>query len=148
MSDQVDIVKVLYLGSGSEDVEKADDILVVHVLQESQLPVGPLGVDGRLKGSGQLLYGHFHVPRLVCRCTEREEKEGGDEEEGHTHCGSLTRLGHKHLSRLAGGSGICRALPTQFCSTPLCGSLASLWPSPLLASWTLPLLLSPKPTDG
>ena len=32
---------------------------MVHVLEHSQLSVGPLGVDGRLEGPGELLDGHL-----------------------------------------------------------------------------------------
>ena len=32
---------------------------MVHVLEHSQLSVSPLGVDGRLEGPGELLYGHL-----------------------------------------------------------------------------------------
>jgi len=45
--------------SGMKDVQQTDDVLVVHVLQQSQLPIRPLGVDGRLEGPGQLLDGHL-----------------------------------------------------------------------------------------
>lgn len=33
-------------------------IFMFHVLKQPQLSVGPLGMDDRLKWSGQLLYGH------------------------------------------------------------------------------------------
>ena len=32
---------------------------MVHVLEHSEFPVGPLGVDGGLEGPGQLLDGHL-----------------------------------------------------------------------------------------
>lgn len=38
-------------------------VLVVHVLEHAQLPVGALGVDVRLEGPRQLLDGHL-PPRL------------------------------------------------------------------------------------
>ena len=34
---------------------------MVHVLEHPELPVGPLGVDGRLKGARQLLDGHLQI---------------------------------------------------------------------------------------
>ena len=34
---------------------------MVHVLEHPELPVGTLGVDGRLEGAGNLLDGHLQV---------------------------------------------------------------------------------------
>ena len=40
-------------------------VLVRHVLEHPELPVGPLGVDGRLEGAGQLLDSHLEVGAVL-----------------------------------------------------------------------------------
>lgn len=61
MRDQVDVVEVLERAGGREHVVQADHVLVVHVLQQTQLTVGALRVDGTLKRPGQLLDCHLDV---------------------------------------------------------------------------------------
>ena len=53
-----------------------------HVLEHPELPVGPLGVDGRLEGPGQLLDGHLERAAIL----EDRLAVGGaaDLEEGST----------------------------------------------------------------
>ena len=44
--------------------ENTTYILMVHVFEHPQLPVGPLGVDGGLEWSGYFLDGHPHVSAI------------------------------------------------------------------------------------
>lgn len=53
-----------------EHVEQSDHVLVVHVLEQTQLAVRSFGVRGRLEGARQLFYGHLNVVhRVECRAT-------------------------------------------------------------------------------
>jgi len=55
-------------------------ILVLHVFEQPQFPVGPLGVDDGLERSGQLLHGD-----LKARLHVVGRAEGGRETDTHTH---------------------------------------------------------------
>lgn len=45
--------------------EKSADIFMLHVLEQSELPVGPLSKDLRLEGPVELLNGHFLFGLLI-----------------------------------------------------------------------------------
>ncbi len=81
---------------------------MVHVFEHSQFPVGPLGVDGGLKGSCQLLYGHFQVAavledRLGVRRAAYLTKDANDIEVMETIAGHETNYApvRRHLTRRA-----------------------------------------------
>lgn len=54
---------------------------MLHVFEQPELPVRPLGKDLRLEGPVELLYGHF-LFTLVVYCRAVEE---GDETSATTH---------------------------------------------------------------
>lgn len=45
--------------------EKSTHIFMLHVLEQSELPVGPLSEDLRLEGPVELLNGHFLFSLLI-----------------------------------------------------------------------------------
>lgn len=61
MGHQVDLLKSFERFAVVESVQQADDVLVVHVLQQPQFAERSLGMGGRLEGPVQLLDGHLGV---------------------------------------------------------------------------------------
>lgn len=71
MSHEVDLLERFQGVAMVEGVEQSDDVLVVHVLQQPKLAKRPLGMRRGLKGTIQLLNGHFRVCNCIYSGAER-----------------------------------------------------------------------------
>jgi len=47
--------------SWMKDIQQTNNVLVIHVLQQPQFPIGALRMDRRLEGPGKLLDGHLRA---------------------------------------------------------------------------------------
>jgi hypothetical protein len=73
MCDQVDLLERLECFAMIKHIEKAYDILMIHVLQQSQLAESSFSMGGCLKWSIELFNCHFSVVFCVdCRAAGKE----------------------------------------------------------------------------
>ena len=77
MRDQVNIVEILERTGRREHVVQADHVLVVHVLQQTQLSVGAFRVNGTLKRPGQLFDCDLNIAFGIDRRAVLDQRERG-----------------------------------------------------------------------
>lgn len=94
VGDQVHVDKLVQGFAGRKDIQQANDVFMVHVLEHSQLSVRPLGVDGRLEGPGQLLDGHFQAGSV----SELRHGVGGTADLQHSVSGDSSQCTNTHHS--------------------------------------------------
>lgn len=68
VGDQVDLLEgIQSVPSGMKNIQQADYVLVVHVLQHAKFTIGPFGVDGRLERARQFFDCHLNVVLCIRR---------------------------------------------------------------------------------